>query len=284
LRKRLILLSLILYPLLPLAEQPKIGVLIPLTGVAAEYGAKVREGIEAGKVSGVEYIFEDSICQSAAALTAYKKLIEIDKVSFFLGPCCGSPARTIAPFLKGKPQLSLGVCGLSESFHRAAGGNLLITQYSIEKEGAFLVSEMKKRGVKKVGAIYVEHEFALAHMEAFKKHFQGELIPIGLPSFDAGFLKTAVLRFKKGGVDTVYSPDVEPLLLGLMAEMAKVGFSPKYVFSVYSAQMQEVLDANKEHTNGLLYSYPAIDAKEDAIVHFPRLATEMLGGAVAACG
>ena len=45
----------------------KIGVLLPLTGEVAGYGAKVRAGIESISHDGIELIYEDDACRSSHA-------------------------------------------------------------------------------------------------------------------------------------------------------------------------------------------------------------------------
>ena len=63
-----------------------------------------------------------------------------------------------------------------------------------------------------------------------------------MPAFDSTFIKPVLTRIKANQTQAIFVPHVEPLLLGLLKELAKVGLSHVPVFSIYSAQMKEVLE------------------------------------------
>ena len=149
----------------------KIGVILPLSGEAAPFGAVVRAGIEQATRHGVQFHFEDSACRTAQALRAYHKLKSHDNVQYFLGPCCGASLTGIAPLLAKSPQLAMSICGTSQSHHHMAGGNILIPQYSIEQEDAFIAKQMIKRGVTSVAIVMIETDFSVTHERGFRRHF-----------------------------------------------------------------------------------------------------------------
>ncbi|PIS07601.1 hypothetical protein COT78_02795 [Candidatus Berkelbacteria bacterium CG10_big_fil_rev_8_21_14_0_10_43_13] len=87
----------------------KIGVIAPLTGVAALYGQgsldminmAVEEINKAGGIDGrnLSVVAEDGKCQADQAVIAANKLIQTDKVKFILGGHCSSETAIIAPIL-----------------------------------------------------------------------------------------------------------------------------------------------------------------------------------------
>ena len=65
----------------------KIGVIMPLTGFLANVGIDTKNAIDLAyndlsASKDVQLIFEDDACDSAKALTAYRKLVDMDKVNY----------------------------------------------------------------------------------------------------------------------------------------------------------------------------------------------------------
>ena len=98
------ILSLLLFPLTASAEPKiKIGVIAPLSGPAAELGTQIKNGIEVAKKdlkSNVEFIYEDGACNATAALTAARKLTNMNNVPVVIGPLCSPPFLSVAPLLR----------------------------------------------------------------------------------------------------------------------------------------------------------------------------------------
>ncbi len=98
----------------------KIGVLVPLTGSAAEYGKNAENGIELatkeinnnGGVDGrkLELFVEDTKCDSKESLTSFNKLVEVNDVSVLLGTACSSEVLSIAPLLSDKKIPIISAC------------------------------------------------------------------------------------------------------------------------------------------------------------------------------
>ena len=96
-------------------EPVRIGALLPLTGMAAEFGRAARPGIElrleeAGwKAAGrpIKLIVADSAAQPAVALDQGKKLVEQDKVHLVIGPFISGPRLAVEPYFAQNRILSL---------------------------------------------------------------------------------------------------------------------------------------------------------------------------------
>jgi ABC-type branched-subunit amino acid transport system substrate-binding protein len=281
---RCIALFLTLLPASALSEPPiLVGVLLPLTGEVADYGAKLRKGIEQTNRAGVKFIYEDDACQSAKGLAGYHNLRR-QGIKYFLGPCCGSPMKTVAPNFAEAEQLSFATCPISAAAYETSKGRVLLPQYSVEDESTFNAHEIHLRGFKRIVLLFQDTELARAHEKVFRDKFRGTIVD-GLiyNTANAMELRPLMLKLKQLNYDALYIPHVEPLLLGVLREMAKIGIRGKPVFSVYSAQMPEVISINGEAAEGLLYSYPDIPLEEDAISFFPKLGSEMLAQALSEC-
>ena len=155
------------------AEKIRIGVIAPLTGIAADYGAEMKAGIEAAGGTNVEFVFEDDKCDPKEAVTAYKKLVDFDKVSLIIGPACGSPQEAIAPLLKGAEVIAVVPSAASGALYAISGENMYDMQYTLETEAAFLAGQLTELGYKKVALVTYQNAFSKVLADKFKAKYAG---------------------------------------------------------------------------------------------------------------
>ena len=279
-----LLLGLVLITSSSFAEDKiNIGVIIPLSGDFASWGELVRSGIEAGSSPEINLIFEDSLGQPKQTVSAFKKLTNIDKVTYIIGPSCGSPQKAIAPLVKSKDILVMLTSSATAKLFELSSGNYFAPQYSIEQESEFIANHLNLKKHKTSVIIYLENEFSRAHEAAFKNKYRGEILDIiRIPAFESRYIKDAALRIKKLSPEVIFLPDVTPLLLGIRSELSKIGEGKIPVYSVYSAEMQDVLDVEGKNAENIIYSYPKINGK-NAISFFPKIGTEMIIQAALHC-
>ncbi|MCY3896693.1 MAG: ABC transporter substrate-binding protein, partial [Chloroflexi bacterium] len=89
------------------SEPFRIGVMESLTGAGETYGTVASQAKQmaldeinaAGGVNGrpLEFIVEDSKCNAQDAITAYRKLTEVDGVKIILGTSCSGAMLGVAP-------------------------------------------------------------------------------------------------------------------------------------------------------------------------------------------
>jgi len=91
----------------------KIGVITPLSGGLATYGVETKNIIDAtlrkefADDQNIEIVYEDSKCSGSDAVTAYQKLVNIDKVDVILGGLCSTESLAFAPLLEADSMVAL---------------------------------------------------------------------------------------------------------------------------------------------------------------------------------
>jgi branched-chain amino acid transport system substrate-binding protein len=116
-------------------QQPvRIGYLLPLTGLAAQWGSAQRDGAllavaetnDSGGVGGrtLDVIFMDSSCEVAAGLESMKKLIHQYGVPAVIGATCDAVTAVVAPMASSERVLLL--CPLSTTTALAHAGPFLL--------------------------------------------------------------------------------------------------------------------------------------------------------------
>ena len=262
----------------------KVGVILPLTGAFARYGAHIQSVVSHFSTDKIDFVYEDEGCDPKISVTAFKKLSDFDGIKYFLGPWCGSPQSAVAPLLKAHKQLAMLGSSAPISVYGLSDKRMFSTQPSIEEESTFLGKEVSKSGAKSVAIIFYENQFSRAHEAAFRNTYTGKIFETFAYSSDnISDLKSIALKIKQLKPEALYVPDAFPLMAGFVRELHAIGVKDIPIYSVYSAQSDDVLRALGKDGEGLLYSYPDI-GEEDALNRFPNLAVQYLVDAVAKCG
>lgn len=283
-REFLLFIAVLLCTACPASAETNVGVILPYSGIFAKYGGLVRKGVESGRSAFVRALYEDEGCRAAPAVKAYRKLTDVDGVKVIFGPMCGSPQTAVAPLVKQGQQVVMLGNSAPEAVFELSGKRMFSAQPSIETEAKFIASEMNKRGIKAVALVFYENDFSRTHEAAFRTIYAGGVIEVfAFTSEDVSTIKSMALRLKQLAPEAVFSPDATPLLLGLLKELKAIGATSMPVWSVYSAQSEEVKKATAGVQDKLIYSYPDIGT-EDALEYFPRKGMEMLSAAVGSCG
>jgi len=263
--------------------EPRVGVILPMTGEFARYGDMIRSGLEGELQGRASLLYEDEGCIfPKTAVSAFQKLRSVDGVRLFLGPWCGSPQVAVASLIKKSGELAILGSSAPERVFELSSGNMLAVQHSIEAESRFNADKAFELGARRVVILFLESDFGRAHEAAFRQRFKGEILEtLTFSSPDAASLKPLLLRLRALAPDTLYVPDATPFFMGLSKELHQNGLKDLRVMSVYSAQSEDILKAVGEAGEGLLYSYPSIEG--EALVHFPRLAVKVLLAGLESC-
>jgi ABC-type branched-subunit amino acid transport system substrate-binding protein len=181
------------------AGQQKVGVLASYSGDWGAYGVAYRHGIEMADVGAkATFMYEDDGFLPAKSVSAFRKLLEVDKISAVLvGDTVTAQAiGTIA--MKRKIPLLAWASG-DRVFANNPYGLRLWT--SNEKDFSFMADQLKKRGYKKLALFTSTHTYTAAWAEYLKERFPGtewEDFSTNPDSF-----QTSLVQAKAGGFDAV---------------------------------------------------------------------------------
>ncbi len=146
-------------------EAIKLGCILDYTGPMASTGPMLQEGIELRleeanyKVAGreIQVIFEDGASDTAISLDKAKKLVEMDKVDFVIGPPLSGPRMGMIPYLAEQKILTTSIhCDPPEA---AQWGNAFVYPSTLEMASLplawYVVDELGYKTTTTVGADYV---------------------------------------------------------------------------------------------------------------------------------
>ena len=180
------------------AAQQKIGVLASYTGDWGAYGVAYRRGIELAEVgSKATFIYEDDGFLPAKSVSAFRKLLEVNKIS---GVLVGDTvtAQAIAPIaLKQKIPLLAWASGTKFPNNPYA----LRLWTSSAKDFSFMSGEIKRRGYKKLTLLTSTHTYTTGWARALKEDFPGSVWEDFSTNPDS--FQSSILKAKSGGFDAI---------------------------------------------------------------------------------
>ncbi|MBI5126485.1 MAG: penicillin-binding protein activator [Candidatus Taylorbacteria bacterium] len=258
----------------------KIGVIAPLSGFLADYGEEVKKGVLAVQDPNIEFIFEDDKCEPKEAVSAFKKLTEVDKVHYVIGPACGSPQEAIVPLLKNSKNIVVVPSAASRTLYETSGGNFYNMQYALEDESKFIAEQMYARGYKKVVLISYQNAFSKTHYDSFKANYKGTIVhEISYPD-NTTDVSSELVKIRKGDYDAIFSTDIAFFFGQGVARLTQLGIKAP-IFSQYAVELPAV----RELVEGVYYSFPGnIADGQGAVAGLSLQSAELLSKAFKSCG
>jgi ABC-type branched-subunit amino acid transport system substrate-binding protein len=258
--------------------ESKIVVLAPLSDIFAEYGEEIMGGVLEGMVEGVEVSFEDTKCDPAAALTAYRKAVDIDSASFIIGPVCGSPQEVIAPELPKDNVVAISPSAATRDLFVKSSGYNFGAQYSLENESKFIAEKMTELGHEKVVLVSYRNAFSETHTESFKQNFTGEIVE-NLVFNEAGSdVSTDLAKLQALDFDAIYATDTSFFFGQGNVKLQQLGLTQP-LFSMYTME----LPAARPLVEGVIYSFPEGVGDKGAGYENSKIAAQILSQTILDC-
>jgi len=194
----------------------KIGALLPLTGDGASYGEAISGAVNLavdavnakGGIGGrkLVVIYEDTQINPEMAVSAARKLIDVDKVSVIVGPLSSTEAMAVAPIAEQNKVILISPSATSSDFSRA-GDYVFRTIVSDVYDGTAMADYASGKGYKKVGVVYQNDAGPKGVADAFIAKFKllgGEVPYSDGAAPGAKDYRTQIARLKAANVDAVY--------------------------------------------------------------------------------
>lgn len=146
-----------------------IGALDPLTGLGESYGVPlsqskllaVEEINAAGGINGrrLELVIEDSKCTANDAITAYRRLTEVEGVKIILGATCSSETLGVAPLAEKDRVIILSPASTSPDI-TYAGDYIFRTALNARNVGTDIGNTLWVDGVRRLATITESTDYA----------------------------------------------------------------------------------------------------------------------------
>ena len=197
-------------------EPVRIGVVIPLTGIAAIVGENERAGIalavkEINDSSGVngrplEVVIEDDHTEPKQTVTAIQKLISIDNVDALIGGTWDFLANAAISVIEQNQVVMVTPSALPDTLERTSDF-LFVTHSPVAINESAVERFLAGISGNKVAIVSVNNLWGQAHLATFKKAIANSgkslVKEIIVPQFDNNDLQTEIALIKQSNPDII---------------------------------------------------------------------------------
>ena len=242
----------------------KIGILSPSTGASATHGKEGLNGAEmalaemreSSKRLLVNFIVEDTRSKPADAVSATKKLIDIDKVKIIVGWLSSTDALAVAPICERNRVLYFAVGTSTEKL--SGFGNYVFRHAPLASSQAkmaakYILENLKPRAL---GVLYMNDETGHGYYEEFVKSMKesgGNISRVDQYDKTATDMRTQVAKMKANGCDVLYIPCVPRTLGYILKQSVELAYAPRIV-SNFGAEGQELIDIAGPSADGIIFT------------------------------
>ncbi|MCK4348918.1 MAG: penicillin-binding protein activator [Thermoplasmatales archaeon] len=260
----------------------KVGAILPLTGDGAQYGEKAKRGIELAledinskKIIGenIKIIYEDSQGEPQKSVSAFQKLINIDKVKFVLGPATSPEVLSIAPLAERNKVLILTSTASAPEITHAGDYIFRNVMSDIFDGKALALFAFKKLKEKRAGIMYVNNDYGNGLAKSFKKNFEslGGKVEIeqSFERTDADF-RTQLTRIKGKRPDVILLFGMGYTDMGIiLRQSVELGIKTQ-ILSHSLFEDPEILKLAGKGAEGVYYTYRVFDpdSEEEVVKKF----------------
>jgi branched-chain amino acid transport system substrate-binding protein len=194
-----------------------VGAIAPLTGDGAAYGKwaqrgvdlAVEEGNPPGQAARFRIQWEDSKLDPTAAVSAYLKLVDFDKVPIVIGPLTSGETRAVLPKANEKRVPILSPTATSDEFVNAGDFFFRVCPTNLVQADSAAQFAMERLHAKTAFVLFEEIAYGTDLAAAFAKRFEalGGRIA-GRDSFREGATdyRALIQKVQQASPDVLYAP------------------------------------------------------------------------------
>lgn len=251
---------------LPKGNVIKIGYFAPMTGPAAETSKDMIDAFRlANQLKGklakteIQAVYEDDSCDPKKAVSAAKKLIEVDKVDILVAGVCSGSVLSTAPIAESSKVVLLTPIASSPKISNA-GDYVFRISGSASKTAVNISDEIiSKLNIKKVGIIYENTDYVLGWRDSFLSTY---IQKGGAVTASEGFntkdtdLRAQLLKIKSSNpVALVALVNSASSVNTVLNQMHELGMSIPVIGNEYFAFKQSIVNSYTEGQYATVYEY-----------------------------
>jgi len=253
----------------------KIGVIAPLTGEGATYGAAMRRGIDLGieeinnkgGINGrkIQAIYEDDKLSPKEGINAFNKIARIQKIPVIIGSAASRVTLAIAPFAEKNKVVLLSPISTTDRLKDAGDyifRNVPPNSYQGRTAAHFIREELKKERA----AIFNKNdEYGTDLSEGFKEVFLSLGGRIVLQeSYDPGQrdFKSNLIKIKSTQPDVIYFPGNYEESGIILKQAKELGIDAIFVGGdgSYSPELLKIAGKSAEGSYYTLMALPQVES------------------------
>lgn len=248
-----------------------IGAVLPLTGNMASYSAPLKRGMDLaveeinrkGGINNVklQIIYEDDKGEAKTAISAYRKLVDIDNVPMVIGGMFSVSTFAIAP-LAEKEHIVL-LSPTASAIELTTAGDYIFRIYPSDIFDGIFLAQFAHEGLKaaKVAVIYEQVASVVAIANKFKSDFEyfgGQIVSFDGYNSDVKDFSTIIKKVSNTNPDIIFIPGNLNPMANLLIQAKRLGFQKQFL-TISTFYDNKIFELAKDATEGVLFSSPMFD-------------------------
>lgn len=252
----------------------KIGILLPLTGPLAEYGERVKKGVDLAAEhlnqgntnQHVELVIVDSKAEPNTGLSAFRQMTEVNGIHYVMGDVSSSVTLSIVPLLEKQKVLMLSPAASSSKLSDASP--LFARAWPTnDLEASAVARRALADGCKSVATVVVNVDYGVGLGDTFRKIFKdgGGKIALeeGFPLGNSEY-RTIWQKVNRAKAQCVYFVGHKPEIIAAMNQYAEAGLKHK-LYGNTNFEDKEILATVGSALEGVIFGTATLDTSSGEV-------------------
>lgn len=246
----------------------KIGAILPLTSDLSSYATQLKKGMDLAvelnnqnSTKKIEILFEDDRGEAKDAVSAYRKLVDVNKTQLIIGGMFSSSALAIAPAAEKDGVVLLSPT--ASAIDLTDAGDYIFRIYPSDVyDGIFLANyAFDNLGAKNIAIVYEQVSSVSAISKKFKEIYTskgGDVVYESGYSSDISDFTSLLMKVKQARPDLVFIPGNIIPIANLLNQAKNMNIDSKFL-TISTAYDPKIIELSKSASEGLLFSAPMFD-------------------------
>lgn len=246
----------------------KIGAILPLTGDLSSYATQLKKGMDLAtelynqkSTKKIEILYEDDKGDAKNAISAYRKLVDMNNTQLIIGGMFSSSTLAIAPAAE-KDRIVL-LSPTASAIELTDAGDYIFRIYPSDiYDGVFLANyAFDILNTKNVAIIYEQVASVSAISQKFNEIYTskgGNIIYESGYSSDISDFTSILVKVKQANPDLIFIPGNLVPVANLLSQAKSMGINSKFL-TISTAYDPKIIELAKSAAEGLLFSAPMFD-------------------------
>lgn len=247
-----------------------IGAILPLTGDQSSYAIQLKKGMDLAvelnnqnSSRKIRILFEDDQGDAKKAVSAYRKLVDINNIQMIIGGMFSSSTLAIAPAAEKDRRVLLSPT--ASAIDITTAGDYIFRIYpSDEYDGFFLANfAYDSLCAKNIAILYEQVASVTAISDKFHGIFTSKggniIYESGYPSEMSDFT-SILMKAKQVNPDLVFIPGSIIPVSNILNQARNMGVNSQFL-TISTAFDPKIIELSKTSSEGLLFSAPMFDPK-----------------------
>jgi branched-chain amino acid transport system substrate-binding protein len=254
----------------------KIGAILSLTGRGSQYGKASLQGIQiaadevnkAGGIHGrkIELVVEDSLSEAKNAVTAYQKLLDVNKVVAVIGPILSDEVLAVAPEANRRQVLILAPAAGTDKI-ATAGPWVFRNRESANLQSIEIAKFLLKQPQPlRLAILFSTTANAISYKDALLEALDAKRdTVVSQQSFAEGQtdFKTILTKVKEAKPSHAFVAGLAPEIARVLVQAKEVGLEAQWL-STAGAHDPKLLEIAGGSAQGLIFGLPVLDTANPA--------------------